>query len=255
MQAYGAGFARVYNLRWGSFAQQLAPRLHAFYQSTPVGQVNRKVLDLCCGTGQLAVHFLDHDYQVTGLDLSEPMLEYARANAAPYLLAGQARFVRGDAADFQLDETFGLVVSTFDALNHLPDMASLTGCFGCVFSHLAGGGTFVFDLNTRLGLKRWNSISVEDTDEMTLINRAVYDEEAGKAYTRISGFYPAGDGLYRRFEETAYNTVFDLEAVRRALLDEGFARVHFARSQDLTLPVGEPENESRIFVVASKGES
>ena len=69
MQAYNASFARIYNLRWASFAQNTAPRLRAFYEMTPVGQDNRSMLDLCCGTGQLALHFLDHGYRVTGRDM------------------------------------------------------------------------------------------------------------------------------------------------------------------------------------------
>ena len=58
MQAYSASFARLYNLRWGGFAQRVAPIIRDLYESTPLGKVNRSLLDLCCGTGQLAVHFL-----------------------------------------------------------------------------------------------------------------------------------------------------------------------------------------------------
>ncbi len=252
MQGYGPSFARVYNMRWTAFAAQLAPRLRAYYESTPAGQLNYRLLDLCCGTGQLALHFLDRGYQVTGLDLSESMLEYARANAAPYIVAGQARFIQGDAAHFELDERFGLVVSTFDALNHLPDMDALIGCFHSVYPVLEEGGSFIFDLNTLYGLRRWTGMSVSDTPEMMLVTRSLFDEETRKGYTRISGFLPAQDGLYERFEETAYNTAFDLELVRQALLETGFRSVRFTRSEDFTAPVVYPEAESRIYIVAEK---
>jgi SAM-dependent methyltransferase len=252
MQAYGSSFAHVYNLRWINFAQQVAPRLRAYYESTPVGRENLRVLDLCCGTGQLALHFLDQGYQVTGLDLSAPMLEYARANNAVYIVAGQARFLLGDAAEFVLDEGFGLVVSTFDALNHLPDFAALRGCFRSVYRVLEAGGVFVFDLNTLHGLKRWTGISVNDTPEMLLITRSLFDEQQQKAFTYISGYMPARDGLYERFEETAYNCAFNLEAVEKSLLETGFRRVHFARDLDLAASVPDPESEMRIFIIAEK---
>ncbi len=252
MQGYSASFARVYNLRWTAFAAQVAPRLLAYYESTALGRENQRLLDLCCGTGQLAVHFLDHGYQVTGLDLSESMLAYARANAAPYIVAGQARFVRGDAAHFHMDERFGLVVSTFDALNHLPDVAALRGCFCSVYPVLEDGGLFIFDLNTLYGLRRWTGISVSDTPEMMLITRSLFDEETRRGYTRISGFLPAQDGLYERFEETAYNTAFDLEMVRQALLEAGFRSMRFTRSEDFSTPAADPEAESRIYIVAEK---
>lgn len=104
MQAYNANFAKVYNLRWGGFAQNVAPLIRSFYETKPISQVHRTVLDLCCGTGQLAVLFLEAGYRVVGLDLSEHMLVYARENASRFLDGGQARFVQGDARHFALDD-------------------------------------------------------------------------------------------------------------------------------------------------------
>ena len=129
MQAYGKPFARVYNRRWQDYANRIAPLIHAFYESESPADRRKFLLDLCCGTGQLTAYFLEKGYRVVGLDLSKGMLEHAREKALPYMVAGQAQFVQGDAADYQLDETFSLVVSTFDALNHLPDMDALAGCF------------------------------------------------------------------------------------------------------------------------------
>ena len=169
MQAYGRAFAQVYNQRWIHFARGVAPRIREFYERTPCGSENASLLDLCCGTGQLAVHFLEHGYRVTGVDLSEHMLHYARQNAAQYLESGQARFVQADAAQFSLDERFGLAVSTFDALNHLPGTDALRSCFRSVYPLLVPGGTFVFDLNTRAGLlEQWTGINVQDTKEAAL---------------------------------------------------------------------------------------
>ena len=250
MQAYGRAFARVYDRQWSGFARRVAPVIREFYESTPIGRTTQTVLDLCCGTGQLAVHFLAQGYRVTGLDLSAPMLSYARQNAMPYVESGQARFVQGDAGDFTLDERFGLAVSTFDALNHLPGFDALKGCFACVFPLLVAGGRFIFDLNTRAGLLRWNGISVEDTEDLMLVTRGVFDGD--RAWTRISGFLRVEGGLYERFEETAFNSVYDLAAVRAALVDCGWGSVHFARLEALAVPLDEPEKEGRVFVVAGK---
>ena len=252
MQAYGKNFARVYNLRWNNFAQQVSPRLRAYYESTPLGQENRTLLDVCCGTGQLALHFLDSGYTVTGLDLSPAMIEHARANTAPYLVGGQASFVQADAADFKVEGAFGLVVSTFDALNHLPNLAALRGCFESVYPALLPDGSFIFDLNTLTGLQRWNSIMIDDTPEMMIVNRGLVDYAANRAYMHISGFIRTSENLYERFEETAYNTIFALDDVRAALLSSGFRAVRFSRLQELHTALNEPENESRIFVIADK---
>jgi SAM-dependent methyltransferase len=253
MQAYNAGFARLYNLRWGGFAQHFAPLIQALYEATPLGQANRALLDLCCGTGQLAVHFLQAGYRVVGVDASEPMLAYARENARPFVSAGQGRFIRSDASRFVLDDRFGLVVSTYDALNHLEDEQALKECFRCVFPVLDCGGLFVFDLNTRLGLRRWSNVAVDNsTDDCLLINRGIYDESGNKAWTQITGFMREDSGLYRRADVTAFNTAFDLEYVRNTLLECGWLSVYFAQGQDLETPTSDPEKQGRVFVVAGK---
>ena len=252
MQAYRSAFARVYNLRWGGFAQWIAPRLEDFYRSTPAGQAKHDVLDLCCGTGQLSLHFLEHGYRVTGIDLSEPMLHYARENAGDYVQSGQARYVQGDASEFTMEQHFGLVVSTFDALNHLESKDKLQQCFQCVFAVLEPGGVLVFDLNTRDGLQRWNSIRVDDSKEVMVVSRGIYDGQGERAYTQLSGFVLTENGLYERFEETVYNTVFDMDWVRDALLRTGWQDVYFALGNDLTVPIEDPEKEPRVFFVARR---
>lgn len=251
MQAYNEGFARIYNMRWRDFAQRIAPYIRAFYEEK-AGADDRSLLDICCGTGQLALHFLENGHTVTGLDLSPAMLQYARENAREYIEAGRARFVEGDAADFSLEDRFGLAVSTYDALNHLPDMDALRGCFRSVFAALIDGGWFIFDLNTRRGLRRWSGVSVQESEDLTLITRGLVLDDKNRAYTQISGFVKLDNGLYERFEQMAFNTMFDLNAVRAALLATGFRSAYFARGRDLAMPVDLPEEEPRVYVVAQK---
>jgi hypothetical protein len=41
--------------------------------------------------------------------------------------------------------------------------------FARIYSIRWNAGFFIFDLNTRAGLRRWNSISVDDGDDNVLI--------------------------------------------------------------------------------------
>ena len=251
MQAYGRDFAGIYNLKWSGFVKQAAPLILNFYASTPIGKNNKSVLDLCCGAGHLAVHFLEKGYKVVGIDLSEYMLDYARENASRFLESGQCKFIKADASDFTLNERFGLVVSTYDSLNHLEDEQALINCFRCV--HAVNVGYFIFDLNTQHGLRHWNSIRVDESSEDALIiTRSFYDGAGERAWTRFTGFTGMENGLYKRFDETVYNTVFCMEMVRKALLEIGWKDVYFAQIQDPAAPLAEPENENRVFIVAIK---
>ena len=252
MQAYSRHFAQVYNLLWGNFAKTYAPRIQEFYESTPIAKDNKDVLDLCCGTGQLSKHFLEAGYHLVGLDLSSYMLDHARQNCVDFIVAEQAEFVHGDAADYQIDKKFGLVVSLFDALNHLPDQAAFQGCLRSTYGVLEKGGVFIFDLNTRSGLRQWNGVQVHNTDDIFFLNRAIYDQQTVKAWTKITGFVRNKNGLYERFDETVYNIVFDMQDVMTWLLDAGFKEAYFARGSELATPIENPEEEPRIFFVAEK---
>ena len=60
-----------------------------------------KILDLGCGTGYLSREFLSKGYNVTGLDLSEEMIQtFAESIAAS--LKSQVRLIVGDAEEFLL---------------------------------------------------------------------------------------------------------------------------------------------------------
>jgi len=234
MQGYEKDFAQVYNMRWTHFAKDVAPKIHTFFEANSRDLTSKRILDIACGTGQLAVYFLERGYEVVGLDLSSAMLAHARENARAYIEQSKARFVEADAADFTMDERFGLAISTFDALNHLPDFDDLAGCFVSTAGVLEPGGWFIFDLNTRFGLQRWGGISVQEEEDLVLITRGVVSEQEGRAYTQISGFL-------RRLDDVALS-----------LQDAGFDKVYFAAARALDVPLDAPETYGRVFIVAQK---
>ena len=249
---YTSGFAQLYNARWAGFANSVAPRIRDFYEQTPIIKQSKAVLDICCGTGQLALHFLEQGYEVVGLDISPAMLEHARANCQSYIDKGKAKFITGDAADFHVDASFGLAISTYDALNHLPDMEALARCFRSAYTVLLDRGWFIFDLNTRRGLRQWTGMSVQDMDDLTLITRGVAVDADDRMYTHITGFMRQEDGCYTRVDQTAFNSVFELPVVAGLLRDAGFAGVYCALVDALDSPLENPEQESRVFFVAQK---
>ncbi len=66
------------------------------------------LLDLCCGTGDLALQFARHGIRVLGADFTAPMLPLARAKAERRNIA--ARWVRADA------QSLPFAAASFDAV-------------------------------------------------------------------------------------------------------------------------------------------
>jgi SAM-dependent methyltransferase len=81
-------------------------------------QPKQRILDIGCGTGEMAAQLVDMDY--LGIDAHEPCIRQARA------LYPSARFECSAIEDYQLDPgSFDLAVAC-GVLHHLNDRAALT---------------------------------------------------------------------------------------------------------------------------------
>ena len=119
-----------------------------YYQllMTQMEQEPERLLDVCCGTGTVAELLAQSDYQVTGFDLSAPMIEVARQKEAENGY-GIEYFVQ-DAAELNLGKTFDGAYSFFDSLNYICELERFNMAIKRVARHIEPGGSFVFDMNT-----------------------------------------------------------------------------------------------------------
>ncbi len=102
----------------------------------------RTLLELACGTGSILEQLWTH-YDVTGLDLSEEMLEVAAEK-----LPGVPLF-RADMRTFDLGERFDVVLCVYDSINHLLRFDEWRAVFSRAQNHLNESGLFLFDMNTK----------------------------------------------------------------------------------------------------------
>jgi SAM-dependent methyltransferase len=107
-------------------------------------QASGDVLELACGTGQLAVPIAGAGFPIVGLDLSPPMLKTAKECAAAASVS--IEFLLGDMRDFDLRHQFGLIFIARNSLLHLHSIEDILAAFAMVRRHLAPGGIFAFDI-------------------------------------------------------------------------------------------------------------
>jgi SAM-dependent methyltransferase len=256
MTIFGPGLAMAYDRLFGDpFAEAAGPPIQRFYAPTPIAQTNRAVLDIGCGSGQLACYLLEQGYHVTGIDISDNMLERARRHAQPYIEAGQAAFLQADVTQLVLPQRFGLIVSTFEVFNHLSSDDELAQTFRNIFGMLADGGYFIFDLLTNVGIQRWQGADlVYKQNDLDMIVKGAYDGHSRWATMRFAGTITLDDGRSEDFDETIREMAFDSEAVMRMLLRTGWHSVYFAHRADLSTPITLGDQDHRISVVAWKSD-
>jgi len=106
------------------------------------------VLELGSGTGRVAWPLAEAGFDVTGLDMSDAMTQVAEAKrkSKPGPVQSRMKFVKGNMADFSLDETFSLVVIAFRTFQSLLKPEEQRGCLECVHRHLRPGGRLVIQI-------------------------------------------------------------------------------------------------------------
>ncbi len=123
---------------WEKRLKNEAPFFHKLFEENKV----KKILDLACGTGHHSTFFAKSGYEVTGVDLSEKMLQIARKNAKG---VSGVRFVKAGFLDVhpKLKDRFDAVICLGNSLPHLLSQKDLKKTLQNIYNLLNPGGIFI----------------------------------------------------------------------------------------------------------------
>jgi SAM-dependent methyltransferase len=179
-----------------------------------------KAIDLACGTGSLATLLARSGWDVHGIDASELMLKEGRRKIRGTGLP--VTFSCQSMESFRVRAPVQLVVSMFDAINHLTTERALTSCFRRATKALVGGGYFVFDVNTLHCYETvWRQTEAFEGDDFMLILQNEFDGDRQSASSTVTLFRKSGRG-YERSGEVVRERYYPPDVIRAALEDSGF---------------------------------
>jgi len=226
---------------WVRYVQELIDRYRLQVKS---------VLDLACGTGNVAMRLAQMGYEVWGVDISAPMIAEAKRKAQEAGL--DVHYEVQDAAQLQLPTQFDLVLSLFDSLNYILSPENLQEAFRRVYAHLRSGGAFIFDVNTEYALReglfdqdnlgsrrrllyRWKSRYDEETRICTVEMEFCLRNEAGE--------------VVQHFVEVHRQRAYGLDELHTMLRNAGFDYARAFHAYTLRPPNATTD---RAFFVATK---
>jgi len=152
------------------------------------------VLEYGCGNGRITIPIARFGVEVTGVDLSAPMLSdlRARLREEPSYVRERVKVRRGDMRTARLPDRFPLVLCPFNAFLHLYTRVDVERFLGRVRAHLAPRGELVFD------------VSIPDARELA--------REPTRAYGTPPFKYPTEDGEGVRVR---YTERFEYDKIRQ----------------------------------------
>lgn len=99
-------------------------------------------LEFAVGTGRVAIPLAARGVAVSGIELSQPMVDQLRRKAAGRRISVTV----GDMATVRVPDQFSLVYLVWNTIGNLRTQQEQVQCFGNAARHLAPGGRFVVEL-------------------------------------------------------------------------------------------------------------
>ncbi|MSQ12099.1 MAG: class I SAM-dependent methyltransferase [Dehalococcoidia bacterium] len=130
-----------------SFTPERAIQESAFVEKALGLRPGADVLDLCCGQGRHSVLLAKRGFRVTGLDLSQELLDLARRAAAAERVS--LELVRADMREIPFSGRFDNVINMFTAFGYLESEDEDKKVLAAVHKTLKPGGRLLMDMINR----------------------------------------------------------------------------------------------------------
>jgi SAM-dependent methyltransferase len=111
-------------------------------------KVAEGILELGCGTGRVAIPLAKAGFNVTGLDLSDSMIEIfnEKLKNVPEQIRNRVRLLKGSMSSFSFDQKYDLIIAPFRAFQALTEKKDISNCLKCVHEHLSENGLFIINV-------------------------------------------------------------------------------------------------------------
>jgi len=140
MDNFGKTYSKYYNLLYKEKNYQEEYNYIRDLINKHGNKEKKNILDIGCGTGKHLSFFKKDGYTVSGVDVSENMINEARKylNQSDDLICCKA-------SEFKFNNKFENIISLFHVMSYQTENDELEKVFQNVSKHLINGGLFIFD--------------------------------------------------------------------------------------------------------------
>jgi len=243
------GFAHVYDQlmahapydKWVAFTEHM------------ITQSNKKIstiLDLGCGTGEIAIRLAKQGYTITGVDYASDMLTHAMAKSTQEQVP--ISWIQQDIIHLHGFSNIDLCISYCDVMNYITNKNDIENVCQRVYDSLKADGLFIFDIHH---IKYANEQLIDHTfaeksDDLAYIWECEQGDERGEMYHYLT-FFQRQHNHYIRFDEVHHQRTYEMEEYELILKKCGFTKINF--HADFNAEKGNSlDHAERIFILAQK---
>ncbi len=223
---------------------EAAVAVQLFLETCPLPP-GAKILDLCCGTGRHAIPLAQAGFNVTGLDISTTLLQYAQRQGATL---PNLRLVQQDMRLPFPDAPYDAILNLFTSFGYFETSNEDLQVLKNVAAALRPGGIFFFDyLNVPYTLR-----TLRHRDERVIANlHIIQTRSVNGKWLRKTIHIRDSEGAHHQFEERVrLYTLSDFQQLFAAV------DLHIRRTfGDYDGTPYHPERSPRVIIVAQKNTS
>ena len=184
----------------------------------------KSILDIGCGTGELAIRLKESGFDPTGVDLSEEMLAIAIQKAQEKKM--ELPVYHQDMRSLEGLNQYDLIVIFCDSLNYLENENDVKATFQGVMEHLKEDGLFMFDVHSvhKMATLFNNQTYTDNGDEISYIWNAWKGTEVPYSVEHELTFfvYDEDSEAYSRFDEDHFQRTYPIDVYEAWLNECGF---------------------------------
>ena len=189
---YSNGFETIYDEMYQTFINYKDE--FTFYSEILKSHQKNEVLEIGCGSGNLACYFINNNYNYIGLDYSTDMVNLCKSKNP------ESNFILGDMTSFKLQNITESIIITGRTTSYLLGNKDVYSCLKSIHQNLKPNGILCFDF---IDASRFIK---EIKEGKEVIHTANFNQ---KKYERVSHFRP----------NTSENMMFNWDAKYYELKD------------------------------------
>jgi SAM-dependent methyltransferase len=134
---YSKGFEIIYDEMYQTFIDYKDEFI--FYSNILKQHTKNEVLEIGCGSGNLANYFIENNYNYSGLDYSLDMINLCKSKNL------KSEFILGDMTNFNLEKKNESIIITGRTSSYLLNNKAIDGCLKSIHKNLKKNGLLCFD--------------------------------------------------------------------------------------------------------------